>query len=434
MRKVWFAVATVVVLGAGYLGAQAYSSHVFERELSRTLEHARANPQWQVTRDEVERGWFHSRGRLQLSHIDNAQWRLSLPYDARHGLLSTRISGALQGYRHEASNTSGEGRNDSVESPVQGRTALFGDILDSAEPRWVTTLHTLDRRAKGRLDIPSFTLSREEGQLSSEGAEFTLDGHVSDISIKGSIAPLKLRSEAAKIVTGPLSIDSRYQVADGGKSLFQHSELSLDRLHYTNRQQAPITLLGLSYEGDSRLDDQLTINASIALDEARVAGEAMLSGRLDVRLDRLNGNAVRRLQSQSAQLIEEQGGDFWSLSDAQRKTLIRRLESSLLATLVDSPRFNLEGITLQSALFGVDVRGHGELIFEGDDSQALDIEALLNGNAQAWREHLNGGFSWQGVPPLVALQLGLPPGTRQVDMQIERGNVLVNGRPLPPSL
>nr|WP_298415416.1 DUF945 family protein [uncultured Halomonas sp.] len=425
MRKIWLAVVTVALLGVGYLGAQAYSSHVFERELTRALENLRANQQWQVTRDEVERGWFHSSGRLKITPVGEQAWWLSTPYVARHGLLSTRLDGALQGYLRSSEFESLQDGSQQDEKP------LFGDVLDSAEPRWVTTLHTLDRRAEGRLDIPSFVVTRAKERLSSEGAEFTFNGHASDIRIKGVIAPLQLQNETTKLVAGPLRIDSRYRVAGGGDYLSQHIELVLEQLQYDARQQASITLLGLRYESDTQLDEQLSIDASIALDEARVAEESMLSGRFNARFERLNGNAIRRLQAQFATLVEEQASDFWSLSDAERKALIERLEPALLATLVDSPRFTLEGITLQSPLFGVDVRGSGELIFESDNSQTLNIDDLLNGNTQAWREHLNGGFSWQGVPPLMALQLGLSPDTRQFEMQVEQGNVLINGKPLP---
>lgn len=429
MRKVWLAVVIVIVLGAGYLGAQAYSSHVFERELVRALENLRANQQWQVERNAVERGWFHSNGRLKITPVGEQGWWISTPYAARHGLLSTRLDGALQGYLRSDESDDSKLLEDDTQ---QNATALFGDILDSPEPRWVTTFHTLDRRAEGRVDISPFELVQAEELLSSEGAKFTFAGRADDIRLEGVIAPLTLQSAEEELVTSPLTIDSRYQMAGNGDTLLQRSALHLERLEYRGRQQAPITLLGLSYESESQLDDQLHVDASIGLDEAQLAGEAMLSGQLKATLGPLNGAAIRRLQAQFARLIEQQGGDFWSLDDAQRRALIQRLEPILLATLVDSPRFTLEGITLQSPLFGVDVRGSGELIFEGDGSQTLDIDDLLNGNTQAWRERLNGGFSWEGVPPLMALQLGLPPDTRQIDVQIQQGNVLINSKPLPP--
>nr|WP_299242659.1 DUF945 family protein [uncultured Halomonas sp.] len=429
MRKVWLAVAIVMVLGAGYLGAQAYSSHVFERELAKALENLRGNPQWQVEREAIERGWFHSSGRLKITPLGERVWWISTPYVARHGLLSTHLKGTLQGYLPSGEPDGGK--------PLKGGSrqeaaALFGDMLDSPAPRWRTTFHTLDRRAEGRVDVSPFELLQDGKRLSSKGASVTFDGHADDIRLDGTIAPLTLRSEEGALVTSPFIFDSRYQVAGNGDTLFQHSAFHLERLEYRGRQQAPITLSGLSYESESRLDEQLHADISIGLDAARLAGETMLSGRLKATLERLNGAAIRRLQAQFAKLVETQGGDFWSLDDAQRRALVRYLEPALLATLVDSPRFILEGITLQSPLFGVDVRGSGELVFEGDDSQSLNVDDLLNGNTQAWREHVNGDFSWKGVPPLVALQLGLPPDTRQITMQIQRGRVLVDGQPLPP--
>ncbi|WP_227368592.1 DUF945 family protein [Halomonas sp. M20] len=429
MRKIWLAVAIFIVLGAGYLGAQAYSSHVFERELAKALENLRSNQQWQIEREAIERGWFHSSGRLKITPVDEQAWWISTPYVARHGLLSTRLKGILQGQQPSVET---DVDNPLKDDPRQEASALFGDMLDSPAPRWTTTFHTLDRRADGRVDISPFELLQDGKRLSSEGASVTFEGHADDIRLEGTIAPLELQSEEEALVTSALTFNSRYQVAGNGDTLFQRSAFHLERLEYRGRQQAPITLLGLSYEGESQLDDQLRVDASLALDEAQLAGEAVLSGRLKATLERLNGAAIRRLKAQFADLVEKQGGDFWSLDDAQRKVLVQRLEPALLATLVDSPRFTLEGITLQSPLFGVDVRGSGELVFEGDDSQTLNIDDLLNGNAQAWRERLNGAFSWQGVPPLMALQLGLSPDTRQIDVQVEQGKVLIEGQPLPP--
>lgn len=423
MRKVWLAiavVAVVIIVGTGYLGAQAYSSHVFERELARTLETLRSDGQWRVEREAVERGWFQSRGRLLVAPASEASWRLALPYRASHGLLSTDVSGALQVY---------------LESSGTDERALFGDLLGSAEPRWTATFDTLERRVEGRLDIAAFDLDRDGNRLAFDGAWFTLEGRAGDISLLGEIAPIRWVSSRGEIETGPLTIDSRYQFSGGKRFYHQRNELTLERLVYQGGQRPPITLVGLKYRDETRLDEQLRLAASMSLEKALVAGEALLSGGFDVSLDRLDGDAVRRVIEELEAVGETSGGDLASLDEAQRQALIERLEPALLAMLGDSPRLMLEGMTLTSPMFGFDIRGHGELIFDGENSDALSIDALGEPvSRQAWRRRLDGTFSFYGVPPLVAMQLGLPLDTDTLDITIDAGEVSINGHALPPLL
>lgn len=417
MRKGWLAVVIVAIMvGVAYLGAQAYSSHVFERELSRTLDTLRADGQWQVARDDVQRGWFHSSGRLLIAPANEDTWRAVLPYTARHGLLSTRVSGTLQLYLSESSGT--------------GERALFGEWLPSAEPRWTATFHTLDRRVEARLDVDAFQLDRAARQLAFNGAWLTLEGHAGDLRLSGLVSPLRLAGPQGEIVTGPLHIESRYQVSGDGRFYHQRNELFLERLEYRGGQRPPLTLVGLRYRGETRLDEQLRLDVSLALEEALVAGQTLLSGSLDMSLGRIDGDALRRVIEQLQAALEAHGGDLATLDPAQRRALIERLEPALLAMLADSPRLTVEGMTLTSPMFGIDVRGHGELVFDGENADALSIEALRDPASQAWRRRLDGTFSLYGVPPLVALQLGLPLSTDTLEVTIDAGEVRVNGRPL----
>ncbi|SDM23140.1 protein of unknown function [Modicisalibacter muralis] len=419
MRKVWLAIAVVAVVVAGYLGAQAYSSHVFERELTATLKALRADGQWQVERDDIERGWFQSRGRLLVAPATDDNWRVALPYQASHGLLSTDVSGALQVYLKESSSA--------------GERALFGDLLPSAEPRWTATFETLDRRVKARLDAAAFELARDSDRLAFGGAWFTLAGRVGDISLRGQVASMRLGAAQGEIVSGPLTIDSRYQFGSAGGFYHQRNELSLERLEYHGGQRPPITLIGLHYRDETRLAEQLRLDASVSLEKALVAGETLLSGSLDMSVDRLDGDAVRRVVAQLEAAGKKSGGDLSALDDAQRQALVERLEPALLGMLSDSPRLILEGLTLTSPMFGFDMRGHGELIFDGENVAALSVDELvIDGESEAWRRHLNGAFTLYGVPPLAAMQLGLPPDTDTLDVVIEAGEVSINGRPLPP--
>ena len=421
MRRTWWAVIVVAVLGVvGYLGALAYASHVFEQELTRTLEALRKEGQWQVERQEVEQGWFHSQGRLHLSPVGDDRWQAEIPYDARHGVLSTRLSGAIQGVLAEDADSA---------SPRM----LFGDVLPSAEPRWTATFHTLDRQVEGRLDVAGFELSRNGAQLTFTGAEFTAEGRVGDVAVQGQIAPMRWQYDRGELATGPVHLNSRYQASED-YYYHQRNELILNRLDYQASQRPPVTLTGLRYSDETRLDEQLRLDISLSLEQAQVGSEPLLTGRVDASLDRIDGQAARHLAREVEAVIEEQGGDLSGLDEAGKRRLLQRLEPAILAMLEDSPRFILEGATLSSPLFGVDARGHGELIFSGRDVDALNVLDLLDSDAPAWRERLDGRFTWNGIPPLVALQLGLPVSTRELVISIEAGRVRINDRPLPSLL
>lgn len=415
MRKRWLAgIVLLGGLGAAYLGAQAYSSHRFEHELARTLATLQAS-QWQVSREAVTRGWFHSQGRVQLVHADNESWRVTLPYAARHGLLRTRLSGALQAHVRDAKSAAEE-------------QMLFGDLLPSAEPRWTATFHALDRRSEGRLDVAPFTLERDGVRFSFTGAEFNLEGRAGDVELHGQVAPLHLKGHGETLLSGPLHVHGRYQVDDEGRGFHQRNELRLERLDYQGQQYPPITLAGLRYRDETWLDDQLRLDLSLSLEQASVSGESLLAGHLEARLERLDGDAVRRLWD----TIEAQGGDLVGRDPVRRQALLERLEPLLLATLTDSPRLIVEDVTLASPMFGVDARGSGALTFDGSDIDTLSVTTLYrHGEFQAWRERLNGRFTWLGVPPLLNLQLGLPLHTRQYDIRIDEGVVRINDHPLP---
>lgn len=421
MRRTWWAIIVVAVVGVvGYLGAQAYASRVFEQELAGALEALREDGQWQVERQAVERGWFHSQGRLRLAPAGDARWQAEVPYVARHGVLTTRMSGAVQVMLAD-------------EGDAASLRMLFGDVLPSAEPRWTATFHTLDRQTDGRLDVAGFELEHDEVAVSFTGAEFTAEGRIGDVAIQGQIAPLRWQRGREELSTGPLHLNSRYQTSDD-YFFHQRNELIVNRLDYRGPQRAPLTLTGLRYSDETRLDDQLRLDMSLSLEQAQVAGESLLAGRLAASLDRIDGQAARQLARQLDSVIEQQGGDLSGLDEAERRRLLKRLEPAILAMLEDSPRFILEGATLSSPLFGVDTRGHGELVFAGQDAAELEVLDLLDADASAWRERLDGRFTWSGVPPLVALQLGLPLDSRELVITIEAGQIRINDRPLPSLL
>lgn len=419
MRKRGLVVALVLVVGvAGYLGVQAYSSHVFEREMTRTLSHLEAQGEWQVAREDIEQGWFHSRGRIALTaDVADAPWTLTIPYQASHGVLHTRLHGSLQ-----------------VLQPTPGSAeprALFGDRLAAAEPRWTATFDNLERRGEARVDVPAFEVTGDGGRFAFTGAELDLEGRVDDLRLTGQVSPMRWQQGGAELNAGPLYINNRYRLVDRRRVFHQRNELILDRLEYRAPTRAPLTLSNLRYADETRLDEQLRLAVSLSLAKAALAGQPLLSGRLDLHLERIDGGAVRRLVDDFEAALQRLGGDLADLDDTQRHRLLAELEPQILATLADSPRLVLEGATLDSHLLGMSTRGHGELTFDGQDSQHLSLDALADPRRrETWRRRLDGRFVWFDVPPLVAMQLGLPPESDRVVLTIESGRLRLNDRPL----
>lgn len=420
MRKRGLVVALVLVVGvAGYLGAQAYSSHVFERELAKSVARINDAGRWLVERDVGERGWFSSRGRITLRPADGpADWRLSLPFVARHGILGTRLEGALQVRL----------AGDAAEAPAR---ALFGDVLASAEPRWTATLNHFERRGEAHVTLADVELTTSAGRLAFTGAEFDIKGRLGDLRLTGQVAPLRLAQGDRQLIAGPLFITSHYQFDGRGDYYRQRNELILDSLEYRDPRRTLLTLDTLRYGDEVRLEEDLQVAMSLSLEQARAAGQPLLSGNLELVLERLDGAAVRELIDELQAALEKIGGDLVSLDAAERRALLARLEPAMLATLDESPRLSVEALNLSSTLFGVDMRGHGELKFDGTDSQVLEIADLAQAATRGpWRERLDGRLKVYDVPPLLLMRLGLPLDTRQLTLSVADGALRLNDRPL----
>ncbi|WP_129141440.1 DUF945 family protein [Modicisalibacter coralii] len=423
MRKRWLAVAAVAVLGVGgYLAALAYSSTLFERELALGLARVEAQGDWRIVRDDVERGWFHSRGQIAVSaDAGESPWTLSIPYRASHGVLHTRLHGSLQVLQ-------------SVPGSAEMRT-LFGDRLTAARPRWTATVGHLDRRGEVRLDVPAFELTGDAGRFAFTGAELDLEGRIDDLRLTGQVSPVRWQRDATELSVGPLYINNRYRLVDRRRIYHQRNELILDRLEYRSPARAPLTLSNLRYADETRLDDQLRLAVSLSLAKAALAGQPLLSGHLDLHLERIDGGAVRRLVAAAGASLQRLGGDPAALDDRQRRRLLAELEPRILALLADSPHLVLEGASLDSDLLGMSTRGHGELTFDGRDSRRLSLDALADpARRETWRRRLDGRFVWFDVPTLVAMQLGLPVSKDRVVLTVESGRLRLDGRPLSADL
>ena len=412
MRKGRLLVAAVIVLGAGYLAAQAYSSAIFERELSRTLDDLEARGDLHVQREQLDRGWFVSQGEVQVTALLD-DWQLSLPYVARHGLLTTRLEGELQ--------LQLEGGDDT----------LFGERLPASPPRWHGEYQTLSQTFEGRLDMAPFQVSDEQGEFDFEGLALRLSGEQGDLALTGSVAPWRLDVDGERLEVGPLQLDSRYRYGDD--DFLQRDELQLAYLRVTQANGPDIALQALGYRGEVRLGrDELTLAGRLSLGEMTLAGEPALSGELALGVSRLNADAVRTLSRELREALAARDSQD-PLTDREAEALAMSLEPYVLATLVDSPRLTLEPLQVASPMFGVEARVEGELVFDGSDIERLSLADLEVASADnPWLARLDGHFVWHDLPRFVAMQLGLPLDTEDLEIRVDAGELTLNGESLPP--
>ncbi|RAR62249.1 uncharacterized protein YdgA (DUF945 family) [Onishia taeanensis] len=415
MRKGLLAVTAVVLVGGGYVAAQVYSSERFDDELTRGLKSLEESDDVTIERQNIKQGWFTSSGEIVITPKLDEGWNLSLPYSARHGLSSTRLSGELE--------------------LAMSDQALFADKLEAAPPRWHAEIETLSGNFTGRLDLAAIDSQVTDSRLISEGGFLTLEGQPDDVRLAGEISPWELRGEEGDLKVGRLTLSSRYQQDETGQERDQQASFALDSLMMARDYNPTVELADLSYQGDLSLGaEELQLGGTLKLGEARVDDEPLLSGELAFSLSHINAEAVRTLE---AAIDDEtaRGTPIEELSDAEFSALLERLEPQLLALFVDSPTLTLDHLAVQSDMLSMDTELSGELTFDGEGAENLSLEDLGQTKQRLrWVRRLNGQFDWQGVPPMAVMQLGLPMTTERLNILIENGRPTVNGRPLPPLL
>ncbi|MDZ7853724.1 MAG: DUF945 family protein [Halomonas sp.] len=417
MRKERLIVPLVVGLALLWGAAQYLSSVLFERELARALEDLAARGELAVKRNDIERGWLESRGTLHLTPRFGQAWHLELPYVARHGVISTRIDGELRPHLGP------------------GDRRLFGDALPSSPPTWQASYRTLGATLEGHLQLAPFIVSQGGRELEFRGGRITFGGVYGDWRLQARLEPWRLSDGPTALEAGPTVLESRYAYTDAAYHFSQQDLLKVERLAW---QQADLELdaRGLILHSRTVLDEQeLRVDSELTLDRLVTAGQVLLTGRVDLELSRVNADALRSvlgvLRSEAARGDAAQGG----------RELLARLEPQLLAMLVDSPRLDIHAIDLRSPMLGLEALGEGALFFDSRELSELSLIALAYPHEQSheqareqarWRARLYGDLIWHQVPKVVALWLGLPLDTQDLEIDVVRGRVRINGRPLPP--
>ena len=408
MRKERLIVPVVVVLAVVWAVAQFLASLLFERELARALADLEARGELVVERSEVERGWLTSSGSVQVSPLLGDGWHLELTYLARHGVFSTRVEG-------EARPSTG---------PRQLR--LFGDWLPSSPPRWHARYQTLGGTLEGSVQLAPFLISQGERELDFHGGQLSIGGQHGDWRLRARLQPWRLTDGVATLESGPTSLESRYAYTSGAHHFTQHDLLRIDGLAW---EQPGLALESgeLTYRSQMQLDDsELRIDSELTLAEVLAAEQVLLSGRVAMELSRINADAVR----EALAALRRETAKARELSPRE---LVAHLEPELLGILVDSPRLDVVEVDLESPMLGLTARGDGALFFDPRRLEELSPSRLDDEAEQAlWLSRLDGDFTWREAPTVVALWLGLPLGTRDLEIDVIRGRMRVNGRPMPP--
>ncbi|MCI0510151.1 uncharacterized protein DUF945 [Chromohalobacter marismortui] len=400
-KKRWIGGACLLLLaGIGWCAAQAWSSHVGEQALERLTARLDARQGWQAARHEVARGWWHSTGvlRLEIAGPGGDPLRVSLPYRVRHGVLSSHLKGE-------------------VDVTYAGRALLATE----AAPTWQATYRTLSGEMQGRLQWSAFTSRGVLPQVTS------LDVGAGELSLRGRAGDLRyhLRSAAWRVLLGEASLDVGTLDVEGrhrsGERWFHHS-LDLSLASLTWQGDAPFSLHALDYKAAMRLDDDtFRYHGEGGVDDIAVAGQSVAAGRMALRLERIDADALRAL---IARLQETRADGAHSAIAASRWA---RLTPLIVKVLRDSPRLTLESMQVTSEAFGVDSRAFGEVTLDGDDPAALAATPVTS--PAFWRrlqQRLEGRITLVDAPPLLALYLGLAPDTTRLVFRVDAGQWRVN--------
>lgn len=409
MRKERLIVPLLAVALLGWMAGQAASSLLFQREMGRALEDLEARGELAVAHVDVERGWWSSTGHIELEPLFGEAWGLELDYRARHGILSTHLDGEAV-LRHGP-----EGKR------------LFGDSLDSSAPRWEASYHTLSGTLEAGIRLSPLRITQQERELRFDGGRLTVSGEQGNWQLRAELADWELSDGDTRLRVGPAVLNSRYAYTEGAHTFTQTDRLSVSALTW-QQPQLRLDARDLALTNRMTLDDQeLRLRLDLDLGEVHSAEQVLLEGELEAELSRLNADALRGVMAQLRDLAAS--GDH----RLDRREALAWLEPQLLQVLQDSPRLDVLQLVLDSPMTGLSARINGALFFDGRRLESLSLVELDDPAMQAqWQRRLDGDFTWHDLPTVVALWLGLPLDTRTLQIDIGRGQVRVNSRPLPP--
>ena len=413
MRKERLVVPIIASLAALWMAAQLLSSILFEHSLRQSLNGLNARGEWRMQRVESHPGWLNSNGRIVISPLLGRPWRLEVSYQARHGLLSTDIEGALL---------------PRLDTRLQ---QAVGDVSVRSYPRWQGRYHTLGGHTELRLALAPLIVEQNRRQLNVRGARVRIEGVYGDWRLNASLDELTLNDGDASLQLGPVELDSRYTYIEDAYHFNQRDHLHISALNLAH-PDLDLTIEPIDLHSEMHLDErELRVTGELVIGDTILTEEApdtpILNGRVAAELTRINADAVRQI---FARLRKEAAWGDASMPVADG--LLTRLEPLMLNALQDSPRLDITTINLASPLLDINASAEGSLFFDARDLQQLSFVHADNEVMQArWRSRLDGDITWNDAPSVAALWLGLPIGTRSLTFDLIAGSWRVNGRPLP---
>ncbi|MCK2184432.1 DUF945 family protein [Halomonas getboli] len=409
MRKERLIVPVLAMLALAWAVAQTLSGLLFERELARAVEELQADGELRVSRSDIERGWLTSHGVIHLSPLLGNAWHLDLVYRARHGVLETRLDGTLRPHLGEATEAS---------SGAAG-----------APPQWEAHFRPYSSTLDATLELAPIVFQQQARTLTLQGGRVAVHGDVGDWRLRARLAELRLDDGEASLSAGPLVLESRFAYTQGAYHFNQNDRLRIEDLAWRSPELA-FDAGEITLQTNTVLDaEELRLKGRLDVGQVLSGDEVLLTGTLAGELSRIDADALRRLGN----LLRHQAtrGQL----DAGERPPEEALTPVLRELLVDSPRLDILDADLDSPMLGLSLTGKGVLVFDARDLDALEPLALNTDTERAaWRQRLDGDFLWQDLPPVIALGLGLPLDTRELQVDVVRGKVRLNGRPLPPVL
>jgi len=432
MRK-WMIAGTVVIVlvGGGYLGAQAYSSQRFDSEMDKLVARLDARSDWQVSRDDVDSGWFHSSGRVEAHYLSVAQDAdpivIEVPYQAGHGLLETTLNGEAQLH----------GSDDE---------ALFGDVLKTNGPMtWTGRFLTREQKLEARFTLPSFsqtvtvpaqqvvgeTTPARDMQLDFAGLTLDLE-HVGDqLTLHGEAPRLQMTDDRTDILVEGATLSGSFEGDD--QAFHQSMSLTIPTTTVTPNGNPSVVTQDLSYAVDATLDaDQLAMQLQADLGDTQVQGQSVFSGGFALTLDHVDGDAYRAL----AKALDDNLADLQIAVDTDDDqaldAALTPLQPSIQAILAGSPHLSLDSLTADSPMLGMKMRGEGELSVDGDGIAGWDLDTMSADALQRELvQRLDGHLTLEDAPAILMMYMGLPMSNDPLQVKLANGLLDINGQQMP---
>ncbi|MCX2524812.1 DUF945 family protein [Larsenimonas rhizosphaerae] len=414
-KAVVYGLGGVIIVGAAlWVGGHAYSAHRFDQELTRQVEQINAADNG-MTMDVADRhdGWFTSTGVLNVRYQPDAQatpLNLQAPWTAHHGLLSTGLDGTLD-----------------ARTGANAPWVLSDILADGKKAHFDATLKHFDQSGKAELEMPDMKADTGLQMMNINGLTIRADYTDASVNATADLAGLEYRDAQGAMTAGA----SRFVMDQKGprdNPDHQKYHMTSDGLTLSASQLMPVTIGALEFSGEAvRDNDQWNQHSSGSLNGIEASGQALGDIAFESTLDGLDATAWQAIAA-----IANEHPEWFEDTDAitSQRTLTA-ISPHVLKLLAPSPVFTLKTLSLESPMVKEPVDMTGRLTFDGQGIDTMPADALTTPQGQdALINRLNGTFTLNHAPPLVALFAGLSPDQQTLVFRIDQGVVTVNDQRL----